>query len=181
MGLDPMRMAVNLFPSQYHSPTFFTELEQLLAETGLSGNSLELEITENTALSSHAATLKALHKLRELGVAIAFDDFGTGYASLSFLAQMPLTHIKIDQNFVRGLPDDLKLGAIVRSLIAMAHNLGLRVIAEGVETVSQMSFLRSEGCDEAQGFLFARPLPAPAFLALLDTEYGKGPQIVGKV
>lgn len=173
-------MAVNLFPSQYHSPAFFAELQQLLAETGLPAHSLELEITENTALSGHTATLEALRKLRELGVGIAFDDFGTGYASLSFLTQMPLTHIKIDQNFVRGLPDDPKLGAIVRSLIAMAHNLGLTVIAEGVETFPQMNFLRAEGCDEAQGYLFARPLPASAFAALLETAHRNKPRTVAQ-
>jgi EAL domain-containing protein (putative c-di-GMP-specific phosphodiesterase class I) len=161
-----------------HSLTFFAELEQLLAETGLRADLLELEITEKTALSSHAATLEAFRRLRALGVGIAFDDFGTGYASLSFLAQMPLTHIKIDQNFVRGLPDDPRLGAIVRSLIAMAHNLELKVIAEGVETFPQMNFLRAQGCDEAQGYLFARPLPASAFAALLETEHRSKPRTV---
>ncbi len=167
MGPRPTRIAVNLFPSQFQSPSFVTELEEVLAVTGLPPDSLELEITENIALNCNAATLVPLRKLRERGVQIALDDFGTGYASLSFLTQMPLTRIKIDQSFVRGLPDDHRLVAIVRSLIAMAHNLGLGVIAEGVETVAQAKFLRSEGCDEAQGFLFAKPLTASAFEALL--------------
>jgi EAL domain-containing protein (putative c-di-GMP-specific phosphodiesterase class I) len=172
-GLRPTRVGVNLFPSQFHDPSFVTELERILADTGLPPDSLELEITENIALSCNAATLAPLRKLRELGVRIAFDDFGTGYASLSFLTQMPLTHIKIDQSFVRGLPDDHKLVAIVRSLIAMAHNVGLTVIAEGVETVSQAKFLRSEGCDEAQGFLFAKALPASAYETLLRAAAGQ--------
>jgi EAL domain-containing protein (putative c-di-GMP-specific phosphodiesterase class I) len=167
MGLQPTRVAVNLFPSQFHGPSFVAELEEVLAATGLPPDSLELEITENIALNRNAATLAPLRRLRELGVHIALDDFGTGFASLSFLTQMPLTRIKIDQSFVRGLPDDHQLVAIVRSLIAMAHNLGLGVIAEGVETVAQANFLRSEGCDEAQGFLFAKPLTASAFEALL--------------
>jgi EAL domain-containing protein (putative c-di-GMP-specific phosphodiesterase class I) len=167
MGLQSTRVAVNLFPSQFHGASFVTELEETIAATGLPPQSLELEITENIALNGNAATLAPLRKLRDLGVQIALDDFGTGYASLSFLTQMPLSRIKIDQSFVRGLPDDPKLVAIVRSLIAMAHNLGLGVIAEGVETVSQAKFLRSEGCDEAQGFLFAKPLTASAFEALL--------------
>ena len=167
MGLRPTRVAVNLFPSQFHSPVFVAELQEVLAATGLPPNSLELEITENIALHRNAATLAPLRRLRHLEVHIALDDFGTGYASLSFLTQMPLTRIKIDQSFVRGLPDDHKLVAIVRSLIAMAHNLGLGVIAEGVETVAQAKFLRSEGCDEVQGFLFAKPLTASAFEALL--------------
>jgi diguanylate cyclase (GGDEF)-like protein/PAS domain S-box-containing protein len=166
-GLRPTRVAVNLFPSQFHSPSFVAELEEVLAATGLPPDSLEVEITENIALHRNAATLAPLRRLRDLGVHIALDDFGTGYASLSFLTQMPLTRIKIDQSFVRGLPNDHKLVAIVRSLIAMAHNLGLGVIAEGVETVAQAKFLRSEGCDEAQGFLFAKPLTASAFEALL--------------
>jgi hypothetical protein len=102
-------------------------LEETIAATGLPPNSLELEITENIALNGNAATLAPLRKLRDLSVQIALDDFGTGYASLSFLTQMPLSRIKIDQSFVRGLPDDPKLVAIVRSLIAMAHNLGLGV------------------------------------------------------
>jgi len=167
MGLQSTRVAVNLFPSQFHGASFVTELEETIAATGLPPQSLELEITENIALNGNAATLAPLRKLRDLGVQIALDDFGTGYASLSFLTQMPLSRIKIDQSFVRGLPDDPKLVAIVRSLIAMAHNLGLGVIAEGVETVAQAKFLRSEGCDEAQGFLFAKPLTASAFEALL--------------
>jgi diguanylate cyclase (GGDEF)-like protein/PAS domain S-box-containing protein len=168
-GLLPVRVAVNLFPRQFHDPSFVDKVEKTLADTKLPPGALELEITENIVLSCNAATLAPLHKLREIGVELAFDDFGTGYGSLSFLTQMPLTHIKIDQSFIRGIPDDNKAVAIVRSLIIMAHNIGQKVIAEGVETVSQASFLRSEGCDEAQGFLFAKPLPASEFEALLRT------------
>jgi EAL domain-containing protein (putative c-di-GMP-specific phosphodiesterase class I) len=102
-------------------------------------------------------------KLRELGVQLALDDFGTGYASLSLLTQLPLSRIKIDQSFIRGLPDDPRLIVLVRSLITMAHGFGLSVIAEGVETSAQAAFLLDEGCDGAQGFLFARPQPASVF------------------
>jgi diguanylate cyclase (GGDEF)-like protein/PAS domain S-box-containing protein len=167
---QPIRVAVNLFPSQYYDPSFATEIEQVLADTGLAPASLELEITENIALGENVAAIEPLRKLRDLGVRIALDDFGTGYASLSFLTRMPLTGIKVDQNFVRGLPNDPNLAAIVRSLIVMAHNLGLKVTAEGVETPEQMRFLVAEGCDEAQGFLFARPLCASAFAALLEAQ-----------
>jgi diguanylate cyclase (GGDEF)-like protein/PAS domain S-box-containing protein len=167
---QPIRVAVNLFPSQYYDPSFATEIEQVLADTGLAPASLELEITENIALGENVAAIEPLRKLRDLGVRIALDDFGTGYASLSFLTRMPLTGIKVDQNFVRGLPNDPNLAAIVRSLIVMAHNLGLKVTAEGVETPEQMRFLVAEGCDEAQGFLFARPLSASAFAALLEAQ-----------
>jgi EAL domain-containing protein (putative c-di-GMP-specific phosphodiesterase class I) len=168
-GRLPVRIAVNLFPSQFNNASLMSEVEKILADTKLPPSALELEITENIALTCNADTLALLHKLRELGVQLAFDDFGTGYASLSFLTQMPLTHIKIDQSFIRGLPEDAKAAAIVRSLIVMAHNIGLQVIAEGVETAAQAQFLLAEGCDEAQGFLFAKPLPASAFEALLRT------------
>jgi diguanylate cyclase (GGDEF)-like protein/PAS domain S-box-containing protein len=167
VALPMSRVSVNLFPMQFHSPSLIAELEEILGETGLSPESLELEITENTALTYNEATLATVRRLRELGVGIALDDFGTGYASLSLLTQMPLTRIKIEQSFIRGFPDDKKLAAIVRSLITMAHNVGLSVTAEGVETDQQASFLRTEGCDEAQGYLFARPLTASAFQALL--------------
>ena len=167
---QPIRIAVNLFPSQYYDPSFAAQVEQVLADTGLAPDSLELEITENIALGENMAAIEPLRRLRERGVRIALDDFGTGYASLSFLTRMPLTGIKVDRNFVRGLPNDPNLAAIVRSLIAMAHNLGLGVIAEGVETSDQVRFLVAEGCDEAQGFLFAKPLPASAFAALLEAQ-----------
>jgi diguanylate cyclase (GGDEF)-like protein/PAS domain S-box-containing protein len=164
----PGRISVNLFPIQFHSPSFNRELEEVLVQTGLLPDSLELEITENIALTYNEATLATISRLRELGVGIALDDFGTGYASLSLLTKVPLTRIKIEQSFIRGLPNDEKLAAIVRSLITMAHAVGLSVIAEGVETVPQANFLRAEGCDEAQGFLFARPLTASAFHALVQ-------------
>lgn len=105
-----------------------------------------------------------------MGIGLAFDDFGTGYASLSFLTRMPLTHIKIDKTFVAGIPDDKSLCAIVHSLVAMAHNIGLRVIAEGVETQVQAEFLEASGCDEAQGYLFSRALPAEAFKTFLRNQ-----------
>jgi diguanylate cyclase (GGDEF)-like protein/PAS domain S-box-containing protein len=167
MALPVSRVSVNLFPMQFHSPSLSAELEEILVKTGLSPESLELEITENTALIYNEAALGTVRRLRELGVGIALDDFGTGYASLSLLTEMPLTRIKIEQSFIRGLLDDKKLAAIVRSLITMAHNVGLLVIAEGVETAEQATFLRNEGCDEAQGYLFARPLTASAFQSLL--------------
>jgi EAL domain-containing protein (putative c-di-GMP-specific phosphodiesterase class I) len=111
-----------------------------------------------------------LQKLDEMGVAIAFDDFGTGYASLSYLTRFPLSRIKIDRSFVAKITDNAEDAAIVRSLIAMAHNLSLRVIAEGVETNAQRTFLLKEQCEEAQGYLFAKPLPAPNFETYLKTS-----------
>jgi diguanylate cyclase (GGDEF)-like protein/PAS domain S-box-containing protein len=170
----PIRVAVNLFPAQYYDPLLVAEIEEVLADTGLAPDLLELEITENIALGENTAAIEPLRRLRDLGVRVALDDFGTGYASLSFLMRMPLTDIKIDQTFVRGLPDDPKMVSIVRSLIAMAHHLGLKVIAEGVEATPQMQFLLAESCDEAQGFLFAKPLPAAAFAAFLEPRASHG-------
>ena len=126
---------------------------------------LELEITENVALNFEDAAV--LQKIHDRGIKLAFDDFGTGYASLSYLTRFPLSRIKIDRSFVGKITDDAGDAAIVRSLIAMAHNLGLEVIAEGVETTAQAAFLLNEKCEEAQGYLYAKPLPAAEFEAYL--------------
>ncbi len=127
-----------------------TDIDEALQATGLPAGALELEITENVALNFEDAAV--LQKLRDKGVKLAFDDFGTGYASLSYLTRFPLARIKIDRSFVGKITDDAGDAAIVRSLIAMAHNLGLEVIAEGVETRAQAEFLLNEQCQEAQGY-----------------------------
>ena len=162
MGLPISSIAVNLFPSQMNDERLLTDIEAALRETGLPAEALEIEITENTALS-HKGAVDILQKLHDKGVKLAFDDFGTGYASLSYLKRFPLDRIKIDRSFVRNVTDNTDDAAIVRSLIAMAHNLGLGVIAEGVETNEQAMFLLNEACEEAQGFLYAKPLPAGEF------------------
>jgi diguanylate cyclase (GGDEF)-like protein/PAS domain S-box-containing protein len=167
-GLLPIRIAVNLFARQFNEPSFVAEVEMALAASRLPAHVLELEITENVALQSNASTLAALHQLRDMGVQLALDDFGTGYGSLSYLTQMPLTHIKIDKSFTGGVPHHQKPTAIVRSLISLAHNLGLKIIAEGVETAEQADFLRTEGCDDMQGFYFGKPLPMSAFERVLE-------------
>jgi EAL domain-containing protein (putative c-di-GMP-specific phosphodiesterase class I) len=137
--------------------------------SGLPTDALEIEITENIALGEQEETLEALRTLRARGVKLAFDDFGTGYASLSYLARYSLTRLKIDQSFVRKIADKYTPAdvAIVRSIIVMAHNLGLEVIAEGVETATQAAFLRAEKCEELQGYFYAKPLPAADFEAYL--------------
>jgi len=141
----------------------------VLRETGLPAEILEIEITENIALNYDEAAV-VLRKLRDKGVKLAFDDFGTGYASLSYLTKFPLSRIKIDRSFVGKITDDAEDAAIVRSLISMAHNLGLGVIAEGVETTGQAAFLLKEHCEEAQGYLYAKPLAAEAFEVFLRTR-----------
>ena len=162
LGLPPVRIGVNLFPAQFHDETLLRDVDYALSQSKLPAEALEIEITENVALGHEEETLKALRTLRAKGVNLAFDDFGTGYASLSYLARYPLTRIKIDQSFVRKIapkstPEDT---AIVRSIIVMAHNLGLEVIAEGVETAAQAAFLRAEKCEELQGYFYAKPLRA---------------------
>lgn len=167
-GLQLDRIAINLFPVQLHNDTLLHDIDEALRQTGLPTDALELEITENVALDFADATI--LQKIRDRGIKLAFDDFGTGYASLSYLTRFPLSRIKIDRSFVGKITDDAGDAAIVRSLIAMAHNLGLEVIAEGVETTAQAAFLLNERCEEAQGYLYARPLPAAEFESYLRSH-----------
>jgi diguanylate cyclase (GGDEF)-like protein/PAS domain S-box-containing protein len=164
MHLPSVRVGVNLFPAQFQE-TLLKDVETALLQSGLAPEALELEITENIVLGWDEKMLAQLRTLRDMGVSLAFDDFGTGYASLSILTRYPLTRIKIDQSFMRKITDKSTSQdtAIVRSLIVMAHNLGLQVIAEGVETRAQATFLRAEKCEEVQGFLYAKPLPAQEF------------------
>jgi diguanylate cyclase (GGDEF)-like protein/PAS domain S-box-containing protein len=169
MGLPLGRIGVNLFPTQLQGDALIRDIDDALRESGLPAQVLELEITENVALNYEDA-IAPLQQLSDRGVKLAFDDFGTGYASLSYLTRFPLARIKIDRSFVCNITDDTEHAAIVRSLIAMAHNLGLEVIAEGVETEAQAAFLLAESCEEAQGFLYAKPLPAAEFEEYLRTR-----------
>ena len=177
-GLALGRIGVNLFPTQLGDVALLTDIDEVLQATGLPAGTLELEITENVALNFEDT--EVLQKLRDKGIMLAFDDFGTGYASLSYLTRFPLARIKIDRSFVAKITDDAGDAAIVRSLIAMAHNLGLEVIAEGVETRAQAEFLLKEQCQEAQGFLYGRPLPAAEFEALLRSRHVAGPERVSE-
>ncbi len=168
MGLPLARVGVNLFPSQAYDEALFQDVMEALRDFALPADALELEITENIALNPEDSAV--LQRLHDAGVRLAFDDFGTGYASLSYLTRLPLSRIKIDRSFVGKISNDAHDAAIVRSLIAMAHNLDIGVIAEGVETLEQANFLLNEDCEEAQGFLYAKPLPAAEFEAYLRTQ-----------
>jgi diguanylate cyclase (GGDEF)-like protein len=169
IGLPLIRVAVNLFPSQAHDENLVAEVDDALRETGLPAEALELEITEYVAFN-HADPSGPLLKLHERGVKLAFDDFGTGYASLSYLTRFPVSRIKIDRSFVGKVTDNAEDAAIVRACITMAHNLGLEVIAEGVETNAQAAFLLNERCAEAQGFLYSKPLPAQDFESYMASK-----------
>jgi diguanylate cyclase (GGDEF)-like protein/PAS domain S-box-containing protein len=162
------RISVNLFPIQSRDSTLFADVEEALQSSGLPAESLELEVTENAALDKDGAIIQ-FQRLHARGVSLAFDDFGTGYASLSYLTRFPISRIKIDCSLVARITEHAEDKAIVRSLIAMAHNLGLVITAEGVETAEQAAFLRSEQCEEAQGFFYARPLSASELETYLYT------------
>jgi EAL domain-containing protein (putative c-di-GMP-specific phosphodiesterase class I) len=168
-GMPAVRMGVNLFPAQFTEEFLLPDVEQALAISGLAPDRLEIEITENVALSSQDKIIPLLRALRETGVGVAFDDFGTGYASLSCITKYPLTRIKIDRSFVKNIfaESSAEDTAVASSIIVMAHNLGLAVIAEGVETLAQVAFLHAKDCEEVQGFLYARPMPSAEFEAFL--------------
>jgi EAL domain-containing protein (putative c-di-GMP-specific phosphodiesterase class I) len=168
----PIRVGVNLFPAQVRNGTLLEDVHATLLQSGLPAEALELELTENIALDHDEATLSQFRALRGMGVGLAFDDFGTGYASLSHLARYPLSRIKIDQSFVRQITDKSthEDTGMVHAIIVMAHSLGLEVIAEGVETVVQADFLKAENCEEVQGFLYAKPLPAREFEAFVTSR-----------
>ena len=171
-GLHDIRMGVNLFPAQFRDGQLEQDITYVLAAHGLPGELLEIEITENIALQQDEAIVAAFRRLSSLGVKLAFDDFGTGYASLSCLTRYPLSRIKIDRSFIGPLTGDGETAeaAIVRPMITMAHYLGLEVIAEGIETNKQVEFLRSMGCEEGQGYIYAEPLPECSFEQLLARE-----------
>src|SRR5207237_925433 len=155
-----LRMAVNLSPRQFQSGDLRKVIASALADTGLDASSLELEITESTAMQNTERTIATLRAIREMGVRIAIDDFGTGHSSLNYLRSFPLDSVKIDQAFIHEIELSPSDRAIVSAIIAMAHGLALRVTAEGVETEEQLAFLRASGCEEVQGYLFGRPAPA---------------------
>jgi len=173
-GLCLGRIGVNLFPIQLRHPSLIDDVGRALRDSNLAPELLELEITENIALN-HEDAAKPLRILREQGVKIAFDDFGTGYASLSCLTMFPVSRIKIDRGFVGRIANSAQDAAIIRSLITMAKSLDLEVIAEGVETVAQAAFLHNERCEEAQGFLYGKPLSAEEFGAYLSVVRVAGP------
>jgi diguanylate cyclase (GGDEF)-like protein len=164
---DGVRIAVNLSAAQFNSPTLVPSVQHALSQSGLAPARLELEITETLLLQDSAETLATLHTLKRLGVSISMDDFGTGYSSLSYLCKFPFDTLKIDQSFVRDMPfrDDCR--AIVHAVTGMCRNLGITTIAEGVETDQQLGGVLAELCDEAQGYLFSRPVPIAQVAALL--------------
>ncbi|MEE4884863.1 EAL domain-containing protein [Pseudomonas alliivorans] len=166
-GMAPIRVSVNLSVHQLRQGKLVSLVRQVLEETGLEPQWLELELTESQLLDSVEHIITTFQQLRELGVKLAIDDFGTGYSSLSYLRRFPVDYVKIDRAFISGLGDGTEDAAIIQAIISMAHSLGLKVVAEGVENQSQMEFLREHGCDEVQGYLISRPIEASAMAAML--------------
>ncbi|MGB3222246.1 MAG: EAL domain-containing protein [Desulforhopalus sp.] len=169
-GFPLLTMAVNLSPRQFWCPGLIETVTRILGESGLEARYLELEITEGLVMRDVKSAMAMLNELKELGVQLAMDDFGTGYSSLSHLKCFPFDKLKMDISFVREVTSDPGSAAIAKTIIAMAHNLNLRVIAEGVETEAQLSYLKNHGCDEMQGFYFSRPVPAPEVEQLLRED-----------
>jgi diguanylate cyclase (GGDEF)-like protein/PAS domain S-box-containing protein len=167
-GLSKVRISINVSARQFREGTLLDNVREALAESKVEPGELELELTEGLAMGNVEGLLATLAGLKSLGVSIAIDDFGTGYSSLSYLKRFPIDRLKIDQSFVRNLPGSEDDAAIARTIIALGRSLGLHVIAEGVETYEQLEFLRLQGCDEAQGYYFGRPMPAAEFEPLLD-------------
>jgi diguanylate cyclase (GGDEF)-like protein/PAS domain S-box-containing protein len=166
LGQD-LRVAVNVSPRQLRETGFGTAVRRLLAETGLNPRRLELEITERVLMDDTPETAENLKMLCDLGVRLSIDDFGTGYSSLGYLQKFPFDTLKIDRSFVADALGNPGVARLVETIIAMAHGLDLQVIAEGVETAAQRDFLRARGCDQAQGYLFARPLPPDQLAPIL--------------
>ncbi len=169
---DDVRVAVNLSPLQFRSGNLLSMVTDALKHSGLPPRRLELEITETLLLEKSAQVLATLHALRALGVRISMDDFGTGYSSLSYLRSFPFDKIKIDQSFVRDLGANREAQAIIRSIVSLGKGLGVIITAEGVETEAELSCLRTEGCDEGQGFLFSRARPNVEIIGLLAAQRG---------
>ncbi|WP_373280547.1 EAL domain-containing protein [Methylomonas koyamae] len=166
-GLPPLRLAVNLSPQQFLHSDIRAEVTKTLRETGFPAHLLELELTESALMKREKEAIQILHNLHDLGVHLAIDDFGTGYSSLAYLKLLPLDVLKIDRSFIEDIPhhtDDMEITA---TIIAMAKNLRMRVIAEGVETAEQLAFLKTRQCDLYQGFLTSAPLCALEFSEFL--------------
>jgi len=166
-GTDPVRIAVNVSSAQLRKSALLPPLRQALQVSGLAPEQVVLELTESMLVQNAADGIATVRALKDLGLRLSIDDFGTGYSSLAYLRRLPLDELKIDRSFMQNVPAELDNVAIVCSVIALAHNLDLQVVAEGVETEEQLQFLKEKGCDLYQGFLFSKPLAAEEFRALL--------------
>lgn len=183
MGLDDLRISINVSPQEFQRSDMVERVSSQVDKHSLPNDSLEIEITENILLHDAASVIKKMSSIRELGVRISIDDFGTCYSSLNYLRLIPISTIKIDQSFVRDLSDEHRSSAIIQAIVDIAKGFGLHLVAEGVETNYQMRTLHQLGCDEMQGYLFSRPVPAAEAERLLKNDCDRvqlrlGPAIV---
>jgi EAL domain-containing protein (putative c-di-GMP-specific phosphodiesterase class I) len=158
-GFPPVVVSVNMSPAQFRQGGLAETVARILDETGLDPACLELEVTESLAMHDASKFIDELQALKDLGLQLAIDDFGTGYSSLNYLKRFPIDRLKIDKSFVCDIDHDADDAAIVKAVITLGHSLNLKVLAEGVESAQQLAFLRSNKCDEVQGFYFFQPLP----------------------
>jgi diguanylate cyclase (GGDEF)-like protein/PAS domain S-box-containing protein len=169
-GRPPVRIAVNLSARQFRETSLTAQIMEILDTTGINAELLELELTESMLVENADEAIQALWALKGLGITLSIDDFGTGYSSLSYLKRFPIDSLKIDQSFVRDIPDSMDDMSITKAIISMGRSLDLKLVAEGVETVDQVVFLRENLCHVAQGYLFSRPVPAEDFMAFIDSH-----------
>ena len=174
LGLPPLSLAVNLSARQFRQSDLAQMIATTLNDTGMAANRLEVELTESLLMEDTALSSGVLAEFAKMGLRVAIDDFGTGHSSLSYLKRFSVDTLKIDRSFVRDMPDDPEDCAIATAIVALAHSLRLKVVAEGVETTDQLAFLRALGCDEVQGYLLSRPVPAAQFIAWIQTPRGGG-------
>jgi len=170
-GLEPIQMAVNLSPAQFRETDLVGIVRRALEHAQLPAEGLELELTESMLLHKGDTTVKTLESLKALGVGLAIDDFGTGYSSLNYIKRFPIDTLKIDQSFIRDMLTSEQDSTLTTSIVLMGKGLNLVVVAEGVETRSQLGLLRALGCDQAQGFLFSRAVPAEQIPALVSSGF----------
>lgn len=163
-GLPNIKVAVNIAARQFQQQNFLQVISNTIAKTGIRPECLELEITENSLMANTDTTIRTLQELKKIGVKIAIDDFGTGYSSLNYLKRFPIDTLKIDRSFINEMLKNKENEAIVKSIITLAHSLNFSVVAEGVETMDQLAFLKQKNCDYVQGFLFSKPIPMKTFM-----------------
>jgi EAL domain-containing protein (putative c-di-GMP-specific phosphodiesterase class I) len=166
----PTRVAINLSASLFRHHDVATVVMEIINRAGVSPRLIDLELTETTFLEDHESARRQIVALQKQGISFSVDDFGTGYASFTYIEKLPVNRLKIDQAFIHNMSSRPEGSAVIRAIIGLGRGLGLRVVAEGVETEAQLTELRAEGCDEVQGYLFSRPLEAPAFEAYIQAH-----------
>ncbi|MCK8816841.1 EAL domain-containing protein [Natroniella sulfidigena] len=169
-GYNPIKVSVNLSAQQLHKPGLEENISKILANTNLRPDLLGIEITESIAMQNIPLTSSILERFKEMGISVLLDDFGTGYSSLSYLNKFPIDILKIDRSFIKGISIEDEKSAIVSAIIAMANKLQIKTVAEGIETIKQFNLAKEYNCDEAQGYLFSKPIPAAEFEKLLQKE-----------